>query len=76
MNDIWKLRDPRYKIMELKGDALQQEIAKMKRHEILEWLQWNDRNGIYTDEESMREFGNITSQEEGIEIMTRQIEEA
>ena len=66
----------RYQIMYLRGEALQKEIATLMRHHIIEWLQWNDANGIYTDEASMQEFGNIMSLDEGVEIMTRQIEEA
>ena len=73
MNDL-KLSGWRYQIMELRGEAHQKEIAMLKRHHIIDWLQWNDPNGIYTDEASMQEFGNVMSIEEGIEIMTRQIE--
>jgi hypothetical protein len=36
---------------------------------------WNDRNGVYSDESSLREFGNIMTREEGLEIMLRQAEE-
>ncbi|MES2454936.1 MAG: hypothetical protein V4594_05335 [Bacteroidota bacterium] len=71
----FKRNDPRYKIMDLRGEELQAEIAKMRRHEIIEWLQWNDRNGIYTDTQSLRENGSVLTLEQGIEIMTRQIEE-
>jgi len=75
MNDLKDL-GWRYQIMELRGEALQKEIATLNRHCIIDWLQWNDPNGIYTDEASMQEFGNAMSIEEGIEIMTRQIESA
>ena len=59
--------------MDLRGDDLINEINSCSRETIINWLQWNDRNGNYTDEQSMKEFGNILSLEEVIEIMTRQI---
>jgi hypothetical protein len=40
---------------------------------LIEWLSWNDRNGVYRDEDSLAEFGNILSKEEAIEIVTNQI---
>lgn len=59
--------------MDLRGDELMNEINNCSRETIINWLQWNDRNGIYTDEQSLKEFGKILSREEGIEIMTHQI---
>ena len=71
-----KLRHPYYKIMELSGDKLQLELNEWSREDLIEWLCWNDRNGVYRDEESLHEFGNIVSKEEAIEIINRQILEA
>lgn len=71
-----KLKHPYYKLMELKGEALETELNSWSRLELIEWLCWNDRNGVYKDEESLQEFGNIVSKEEAIEIMTRQITQA
>lgn len=34
---------------------------------MIEWLSWNDRNGVYRDDESLQEFGNTVSKEEAIE---------
>lgn len=51
-------------------------INTLSRQDIIEWLSWNDHNGIYDDESSLKELGNIMSKEEGIEIMLRQIEES
>jgi hypothetical protein len=62
--------------MELRGEALETELNSWSRLELIEWLCWNDRNGVYKDEESLQEFGNIVSKEEAIEIMTRQITQA
>lgn len=70
-----KYRDWKYQIMELSGSSLVNEISKLTRNDIICWLQWNDGNGIYTDEDSLREFGSMISREEGVEIMTRQIQE-
>ena len=71
-----KLKHPYYELMELKGEALEKELNSWSRLDLIEWLSWNDRNGVYKDEDSMREFDNILSKEEAIEIIIRQITEA
>ena len=71
-----KLKHPYYKLMELKKEALEAELDSWSRLDLIEWLCWNDRNGVYKDEESLQEFDNILSKEEAIEIITRQITEA
>lgn len=71
-----KYRHPYYKIMELKGDDLSKELDSWSRLDLIEWLSWNDRNGVYKDEESLAEFGNVLSKEVAIEVMTRQITES
>jgi len=71
-----KLKHPYYKLMELKGEALETELNSWSRLELIEWLCWNDRNGVYRDEQSLQEFDNILGKEEAIEIITRQITEA
>ena len=50
-------------------------LNALTREDIIEWLMWNDPNGIYSDEQSTNELGNIMSREEGLEIMLRQAEE-
>jgi hypothetical protein len=45
------------------------------REGLIKWLSWNDRNGVYNDEESLQEFGNKVSKEEAIRIITKQITE-
>jgi hypothetical protein len=62
--------------MELRGEALETELNSWSRLDLIEWLSWNDRNGVYRDDESLQEFGNTVSKEEAIEIITRQITEA
>lgn len=74
--DEEKLKHPYYKLMELRGDALETELNSWDRLDLIEWLSWNDRNGVYRDEESLEEFGNVCSKEEAIEIITRQIIQA
>ena len=68
-----KLRHPYYKIMELSKDKLQVELNSWSRLDLIDWLTWNDRNGIYKDEDSFLEMGNILGKAEAIEIITRQI---
>ena len=72
-NEHLKLSGWNYRIMKLRGDELVNEMNRCSRETIISWLQWNDQNGVYTDKQSLKEFGNILSREEGIEIMTRQI---
>ena len=71
-----KLKHPYYKLMDLRGEALETELDAWNRLELIEWLSWNDRNGVYKDEDSIQEFGNILTKQEAIEIISRQITEA
>lgn len=64
-----------YKLMELRGDALQLKLNSWSRNELITWLKWNDPNGVYRDEDSLREFDNILGKPEAMEIITRQITE-
>ena len=68
-----KLKHPYYKLMESRGVTLETELNSWSRLDLIEWLCWNDRNGIYRDVESFQELGNIVSKAEAIEIITRQI---
>ncbi len=47
-------KDWRYQLLDLKDKALFDRLSLMKRQELLQWLQWNDRNGIYTDYDCIR----------------------
>ena len=71
INEDEKLKHPYYKLMELSGDNLLLELNSWSREELIEWLCWNDRNGVYKDEDSLREFDNILGKEEAIEIITQ-----
>lgn len=72
-NEEEKLKHPYYKLMELKGADLENELNSWSRLDLIEWLCWNDRNGVYRDEDSLHEFGNTVSKELAIEIITKQI---
>jgi len=73
---FWKQNHyPFFKVVEIPETELKELMAKLSRTDIIEWLMWNDSNGIYSDEASLREFGAIMTIEEGTEIMLRQAEE-
>ena len=73
---FWKENDlPYIRVVEIPESELIQLITKLSRTDIIEWLMWNDRNGVYSDEASLREFGQVMTIEEGTEIMLRQAEE-
>lgn len=59
--------------MERTGEVLQFELNTWFRLNLIEWCSWNDRNGVYRDEDSLREFDNILSREETLGIVIRQI---
>ncbi|OJV18288.1 hypothetical protein [Dyadobacter sp. 50-39] len=62
-----------YEIMDLSPADLYQFLTLSCRDEIINWLQWNDPNGVYTDSLSVAEFGIALSKEEGIEIIKKQL---
>lgn len=75
-NEKEKLKHPYYQLMELSGDKLQSTLLSWSREDLIEWLTWNDRNGVYRDDDSLREFDNILSQTEAIKIIIKQITES
>ena len=68
-----KLKHPYYKLMELKGEVLETELNSWSRLDLIEWLCWNDRNGIYSDEDSIAEFGNVLGRDNSMEIVLKQV---
>ena len=66
-------KHPNYRLMFLTEPELRQELINWSREDLISWLSWNDSNGIYDDEQSLEELGNIMSYEEGIEIIINQI---
>lgn len=75
-NEEQKLRHPYYKLMKLSSHELQFELNSWSRKDLIEWLSWNDGNGVYRDEDSLREFDNILSKTEAMKIITKQITES
>ncbi len=73
LNDGEKFKHPYYQLMELKGAELEKELNTWSRLDLIEWLAWNDKNGVYKDEDSQREFGNVLGKEEAIEIIIKHI---
>jgi hypothetical protein len=65
-----------FEIIDLSAVDLKSFLTHTPREEIISWLQWNDPNGVYEDNTSLHEFGNILTKQEGIEIIMRQISEA
>lgn len=66
-------RDARYDVMEVASAELLQIVRKMSRPDLIDWLIWNDPNGIYSDEDSLEELGHTMDLQEGRIIMYRQI---
>lgn len=74
---FWKKSGYSYAdISEIPLENLLLLIPAMSRANIIDWLSWNDPNGIYNDKQSLKELGNLMTRDEGIEIMLRQIEES
>jgi hypothetical protein len=73
---FWKTSGYTYQsFADLSDEKLIMLINGLSRDDIIEWLAWNDPNGIYCDDQSFKELGNIMSRSEGLEILLRQIEE-
>lgn len=73
---FWKKSNYTYQsVVEINEAELLILLNALTREDIIEWLMWNDPNGIYSDEQSIKELRNIMSREEGLEIMLRQAEE-
>ncbi|HWZ15434.1 MAG TPA: hypothetical protein VNW95_09370 [Mucilaginibacter sp.] len=73
---FWKENDyPYSRVVEITAKDLEQLVSGLSREDLIEWLVWNDRNGVYTDEDSLREFGAVMTREEATEIILRQAAE-
>jgi len=74
--NFWKKSGYNYQqLTEISEEALLLLVNAMDRKDIIEWLAWNDPNGVYHDEQSLKELGNIMSRAEGLEILLKQVEE-
>ena len=49
------------------------DLKSWTREELIDWLCWNDHNGVYRDEDSIQEFGNTMSKSEAIELIKNQL---
>jgi hypothetical protein len=71
-----KLKHPQCKLMELRREALESRLNSWCKLVLIKWLFWYDCNGVYSDGESLHEFGNMVSKVEAIDFISRQIIEA
>ena len=55
-------------------DVTKEDLKNMSREQLIAWLKWNDRNGVYSDEDSQREGMEPITHEVALEIALRQIE--
>lgn len=73
---FWKQKNYSYhRVVEISEEELILLLNALNRQNMIEWLMWNDPNGIYDDGQSLKEFGNTMSREQGLEILLRQAEE-
>ena len=68
-----KKLNPFYSIMDLEPSQLEIELKNWSRETLINWLVWNDPNGVYRDVDSKREFNNVLQKEEAIEVIRNQI---
>lgn len=69
-------KNPKYRYKFMTEIELRNELRNWNREDLINWLCWNDPNGIYRDDESIAELGNIMTYEEGVEIMLRQAQQS
>lgn len=62
-----------YRYIFMHEDQLRNELKNWCRQDLINWLEWNDTNGIYDDNQSLAEIGCVMTHEEGVEIMIKQI---
>jgi len=62
-----------YSIMDAPDEVLNKFFTDATREELIGWLSWNDRNGVYNDKDHQNEFDCIMTREDGIENMKNQI---
>lgn len=66
-------KNTNYHLTFLNEEEIRNELKNWCRQDLINWLKWNDQNGIYGDEESIKELGNIMSFDEGVEIIVNQV---
>jgi hypothetical protein len=73
LKDSNVLKHPFYQLMQLNESELKKTLKKWSRLDCLRWLKWNDKNGIYLDDECKKEGIEILKKSEAIEIIINQI---
>ena len=77
MNELEKRelirKNPNYRLSFLSEAELSEELKKWNRDDLISWLKWNDPNGIYSDEQSLKEIGEIMTYEEGVQLIIDQV---
>lgn len=68
-------KNPNYKYKFISEEELRNKLKNWSRQDLINWLSWNDPNGIYRDDESFAELGCIMTYEEGVEIMVKQAQQ-
>jgi hypothetical protein len=48
------------------------ELQKWSRLELISWLSRNDPNGIYSDKDSIAEFGSKMTKQEAVDLVLNQ----
>lgn len=64
-----------YNIIFHSEEKLRDVLATWSRVDMLDWLQWNDPNGTYLDEDTLREFDRVATREEAQDLIIKQITE-
>lgn len=60
----------------MKNSTLEKYLSKCTRQELIRWLNQNDSNGSYSDEQSIAEGLPLLTYEQALEIALRQAEDA
>jgi hypothetical protein len=56
------------------GILEERDPIKLTREGLIEWLKWNDPKGIYLDEESILEYGQIMTYEEAYWAVLKELD--
>ena len=54
------------------NNEAEEYFKNFSREDLIDWLSKNDRNGIYKDDDSIREFGEIMTKDVALRIAIRQ----
>jgi hypothetical protein len=68
-------RDSNFNPLLMTEEKATQRLKELSREDLIEILRWNDRNGIYNDEDSIAEFGHPATKQELVDSFWRTWEE-